>query len=61
MAVVKMRGSAHSSELRLYEITNDGIVIGEPVRDHEGLLGGSPRSTPTLPDRQCTQLTLSVR
>jgi circadian clock protein KaiC len=43
MAVVKVRGSAHSSELRLYEITNDGIVIGEPVRDHEGLLGGSPR------------------
>jgi circadian clock protein KaiC len=43
MAVVKVRGSAHSSELRLYEITNDGIVIGEPVCDHEGLLGGSPR------------------
>jgi circadian clock protein KaiC len=43
MAVVKMRGSAHSKELRLYEITDEGIVIGEPVRDHEGLLGGSPR------------------
>ena len=42
-AVVKLRGSAHSNELRLYEITNDGILIGEPVRDHEGLLGGSPR------------------
>ena len=45
-AVVKVRGSAHSSELRLYEITNDGIVIGEPVRDHEGLLGGSPKRCP---------------
>jgi len=43
MAVVKVRGSAHSSELRLYEITNEGIVIGEPVSDHEGLLGGSPK------------------
>lgn len=47
MAVVKVRGSAHSNELRQYEITNDGIVIGEPMRDMEGLLGGRP--TQTLP------------
>jgi circadian clock protein KaiC len=47
MAVVKMRGSAHSKELRLYEITDDGVVIGEPVRDHEGLLCGSPRKAST--------------
>jgi circadian clock protein KaiC len=47
MAVVKMRGSAHSKELRLYEITDEGILIGEPVRDHEGLLGGSPRKAST--------------
>ena len=46
MAVVKVRGSAHSNELRLYEITDEGIVIGEPVRDHEGLLGGSPKRSP---------------
>jgi circadian clock protein KaiC len=43
IAVVKVRGSTHSKELRLYEITDEGILIGEPVRDHEGLLGGSPR------------------
>ncbi|HEY0340849.1 MAG TPA: ATPase domain-containing protein [Steroidobacteraceae bacterium] len=49
MAVVKVRGSAHSNELRLYEITNDGIVIGEPVRGHEGLLGGSPKKAPIFP------------
>jgi circadian clock protein KaiC len=42
-----MRGSAHSKELRLYEITDDGVLIGEPVRDHEGLLGGSPRKAST--------------
>src|SRR3984957_2263732 len=48
MAVVKMRGSAHSKELRLYEITDEGIVIGEPVRDHEGLLGGGPSKAPTF-------------
>jgi circadian clock protein KaiC len=43
MAVVKVRGSAHSNKLRLYEITNSGIIIGAAVDDFEGLLGGSPR------------------
>ena len=47
IAVVKVRGSAHSDELRLYEITDAGILIGEPVRDHEGLLGGSPKRSQT--------------
>ena len=42
MAVVKVRGSPHSNELRLFEITDAGIIIGEPVRDHEGLLSGRP-------------------
>src|ERR1700676_1030643 len=42
MAVVKVRGSSHSNELRLFEITDAGIIIGEPVRDHEGLLSGRP-------------------
>ena len=42
MAVVKVRGSAHSNELRQYEITGDGILIGEPVVGYEGILGGRP-------------------
>jgi circadian clock protein KaiC len=42
MAVVKVRGSTHSNELRLFEITDAGIIIGERVRDHEGLLSGRP-------------------
>ncbi len=45
LAVVKVRGSAHSDELRQYEITNEGIVIGRPVLDYEGLLGGRPTQT----------------
>jgi len=45
MAVVKVRGSAHSNELREFEITYAGIVIGDPVRDYEGLLGGRPMQT----------------
>jgi circadian clock protein KaiC len=43
MAVVKVRGSAHSKELRQYEITDSGIVIGERVAGYEGLLSGSPK------------------
>lgn len=46
MAVVKVRGSDHSNQLRQYEITGEGIVIGEPVRDYEGLLSGRPTRTP---------------
>jgi circadian clock protein KaiC len=47
LAVVKVRGSAHSNELRQFEITDDGIIIGDPVRDYEGLLSGRPTQTPT--------------
>ena len=46
MAVVKVRGSAHSNELRQFEITAAGIVIGDPVPAYEGLLGGQPRRKP---------------
>ncbi|MFH0727623.1 MAG: ATPase domain-containing protein [Pseudomonadota bacterium] len=45
MAVVKVRASAHSNEIRQFEITDDGIVIGDPVLDIEGLLGGRPTRT----------------
>lgn len=42
MCVVKVRGSAHAKELRLYDITQDGIVVGEPLQEVEGLLSGKP-------------------
>jgi circadian clock protein KaiC len=42
MAVVKVRASAHSSELRLYRIADDGIHVGAMLPDQEGLLGGRP-------------------
>ncbi|SMP66850.1 ATPase domain-containing protein [Desulfonatronum lacustre] len=42
MAVVKVRASAHNKEIRRYEITDEGIVIGDPVLDYEGILGGQP-------------------
>jgi circadian clock protein KaiC len=42
IAVVKVRGSDHSNEIRRYAITADGIVIGDPVLEYEGILGGQP-------------------
>lgn len=42
MAVVKVRGSAHSDELREYTIDDSGIRIGNTLPDQEGLLGGRP-------------------
>jgi circadian clock protein KaiC len=45
MAVVKVRASAHSNELRLFHIDNDGIQIDDMLANHEGLLGGRPTRT----------------
>ncbi len=42
MAVVKVRGSAHSDQLREYTIDADGIQIGAMLTEQEGLLGGRP-------------------
>jgi circadian clock protein KaiC len=42
LAVVKVRASAHSDELREYSIDAEGIHIGTMLPDQEGLLGGRP-------------------
>ena len=47
MAVVKVRGSAHSKDLRTFDITDQGIVMGETLGGYEGLLTGSPKLTPS--------------
>jgi circadian clock protein KaiC len=47
MVVAKMRGFDHSKELRLYDIESGGIVIGESLADHPGILVGRPRRLPT--------------
>ncbi len=51
MAVAKVRGSAHSTELRLFTIDEGGIKIGKTLHEYEGLLGGRPtrRDPPTGP------------
>ncbi len=42
LAVVKVRASAHSNDLREFSIDADGIHIGARLIDQEGLLGGRP-------------------
>jgi circadian clock protein KaiC len=44
MAVVKVRASPHSDELRMFTIDDGGIRMGEMLPDQEGLLGGRPTS-----------------
>jgi circadian clock protein KaiC len=52
MAVVKVRASIHSHELREFTIDSSGLRIGEVLTDEEGLLGGRPthkRTSARLP------------
>ena len=43
LAVVKVRNSKHSHALRMYDTTDQGIVIGPPRPEIEALLTGHPR------------------
>jgi circadian clock protein KaiC len=49
MTVVKVRGSAHRKELRAFEITEDGMVVGEALGDYVGLLTGQPEAKKRKP------------
>jgi circadian clock protein KaiC len=42
MAVVKVRASRHSNQLREFHIDDDGIHVGHMLAGQEGLLGGRP-------------------
>ncbi len=51
MAVVKVRASSHSNELREFTIDDNGISIGTMLPDQEGLLGGRPTHRSTFERR----------
>jgi circadian clock protein KaiC len=51
MAVVKVRASAHSNDLRLFSIDDDGIRIGDKLTGYTGLLGGRPTHDRRWADR----------
>jgi circadian clock protein KaiC len=45
IVVVKMRGAAHSPDIREYEITGDGITIGKRLAGYSKLITGIPHHT----------------
>ncbi|MET0858296.1 MAG: ATPase domain-containing protein [Telluria sp.] len=45
ISVIKVRGSAHSREFRVFEIGTDTIKIGGRPAPYSGILGGSPDTT----------------
>jgi circadian clock protein KaiC len=42
MAVIKMRGSDHSHEFRLYEVSAKGVVVGGSLTNYDGIITGVP-------------------
>jgi circadian clock protein KaiC len=42
LTVVKTRGRKHSSDLRAYEVTDKGIVVGEVLKQYRGLITSVP-------------------
>jgi circadian clock protein KaiC len=42
ITVIKTRGRKHSRELRSYEVTDKGIVIGEVLKQYRGLISAIP-------------------
>ena len=45
-SVVKVRGSDHSKDSRLFDISDDGIVIGETLSGYDGIMSGRPTVSP---------------
>lgn len=45
IAVVKVRASAHSAALRLFNIEDNGISIGEPLSHYDAILSDSPKNS----------------
>jgi circadian clock protein KaiC len=46
ISVVKVRGSEHSKDIRFFEITDEGIVIGETLSEYDGIMTGRPKISP---------------
>jgi circadian clock protein KaiC len=41
-SVIKVRGSEHSKDIRLFDITGKGIIIGEILSEYTGIMSGRP-------------------
>jgi circadian clock protein KaiC len=45
-SVVKVRGSQHSKDIRLFDITDEGIVIGKVLSGYDAIMSGRPSFCP---------------
>ncbi len=45
-SVVKVRSSEHSKDIRLFDITDQGIIIGETLSGYSGIMSGRPTVNP---------------
>jgi circadian clock protein KaiC len=62
LMVVKMRGGDHSKDIREYEVTSEGLRVGERLTGYHGLITGVPEplgsadrnreEVPDTPDRK---------
>jgi circadian clock protein KaiC len=43
LMVVKMRRGAHSKDIREYDITSEGVIVGERLTGYDNLITGIPR------------------
>jgi len=43
LSVIKMRGSDHATDFRLYRLTAEGAVIGESLSNYHGITTGVPQ------------------
>ena len=50
ISVIKVRGSDHSKDIRLFEITDKGITMGETLSGVAGIMTGRPRAA-SVPNR----------
>ena len=46
LSVVKIRGSEHSKDICLYDITGEGIVVGKILSGYSGIMTGRPTVSP---------------
>jgi circadian clock protein KaiC len=45
-SVVKVRGSEHSKDICLYDITGEGIIVGKTLSGYDGIMSGRPTVSP---------------
>jgi circadian clock protein KaiC len=52
MSVVKKRTGYHENTIREFKISNVGLTVGEPLRNFQGVLRGTPVHTGSTPQAQ---------